>query len=370
MILKEIELENFTNYEHTKCEFKDNVNIFLGDNAQGKSNFLDSIYYLGNIGSSRVNKEKDLIKWGRDYFNISAHFLNRIGMNKVEISYKNKKKEVIINSYKIEKKREYIGYITTVIFSPDDLNIIKGDPALRRKYMDDELTATDIEYYLSSLKYKKILEQRNKLLKDSYRKNINENIMEAWEEQLAKYGIIILKKRLVLINKIKNIAKKIHYHISENKEELTLKYLSKLNLEDLLNDDLEGFKNLYLKELKERRNKDIERGYTSTGPHRDDLDIYINDINGKKFASQGQQRTVALCLKLSEIEFIKETIGEYPILLLDDVLSELDKKRKNKLLEVIGNNIQTFITTTDLNDINDKLLKKGKIIQIKEGRII
>lgn len=370
MILKEIELNNFTNYEHIKCEFKENVNIFLGNNAQGKSNFLDSIYYIANINSSRGNKEKDLIKWGRDYFNISAHFLNRIGINQVEINYKNKKKEVFINKYKIEKKREYIGYLITVMFNPDDLNIIKGDPSLRRKYMDEELIATDIEYYLSLLKYKKILDQRNKLLKDSYKKYINENIMEAWEEQLAKYGIIILKKRLNLINKIKDIAKKTHYHISDNMEELELKYNSKLNLEYLLKNKLEEFKNYYIIELKEKRNKDIERGYTTIGPHRDDIEIYINGVNGKKFASQGQQRTIALCLKLAEIEFIKEKVGEYPILLLDDVLSELDKKRKNKLLEIIGNNIQTFITTTDLNDINDSLLKKGKIIQIKEGRIV
>lgn len=370
MILKEIELKNFTNYEYIKCKFKNNINIFLGDNAQGKSNFLDSIYYLGNIVSSRGNKEKDLIKWGRDYFNISAHFLNRLGMNKIDINYKNKKKEISINYCKIEKKREYIGYLITVIFRPDDLNIIKGDPSLRRKYMDDELTATDIEYYISFLKYKRILEQRNKLLKDLYKKNVNINIMEVWEEQLVRYGIIILKKRLILINKIKNISKEMYYHISENKEELTLKYFSKLNLENLLNNNLENFKIFYLKELKEKRNNDIERGYTSIGPHRDDLEIYINNINCKKFASQGQQRTVALCLKLSEIKFIKETIGEYPILLLDDVLSELDKKRKNKLLEIIENNIQTFITTTELNDINDKLLKRGKIIQIKDGRVI
>lgn len=370
MVLKDIELNNFTNYESVKCEFNDNINIFLGNNAQGKSNFLDAIYYLANINSSRNKKEKDLIKWGRDYFNISAHFLNRMGINEVEINFKNKKKEVFINKYKIERKREYIGYLVTVMFDPDDLNIIKGDPSLRRKYMDQELIATDIEYYLSLIKYRKILEQRNKLLKDSYRKKINDDIMEAWEEQLAKYGIIILNKRLNLINNIKDIAKDIHYHISFNEEELTLKYSSKIDFDLLLKGDIKGFNKLYIDELKNRRSRDIERGYTSIGPHRDDIEIYINNINGKKFASQGQQRTVALCLKLAEIEFIKNSIGEYPILLLDDVLSELDKKRKNKLLEVIGNNIQTFITTTDINDINDRLLEKGKIINIEEGMIV
>ena len=370
MILKDIELENFTNYEKEKCFFSENVNIFIGDNAQGKSNLLDSIYYLANINSSRGNKEKDLIKWGRDSFSISAHFLNRIGFNKVEVNFINKKKEVHINSYKIEKKREYIGYLITVMFSPEDLNIIKGDPSLRRKYLDEELIATDIEYFLSSLKYRKILEQRNKLLKEAYRRKINDHVMEAWEEQLVKYGTIILQKRINMVNKIKTIANKIHYLISDNKDNLNIEYSTKLDLEFLNKNDIDLFKEKYFKKLVESRNKDIERGYTSIGPHRDDLEIEINNISGKKFASQGQQRTVALCLKMAEIEFIKETIGEYPLLLLDDVLSELDKKRKNKLLEAIGENIQTFIPTTDLNDINDDLLKKGRIIIIVEGRII
>lgn len=362
MLLKNISLKNFTNYEEAECDFDDNINIFVGDNAQGKSNLLDAIYYIATISSSRKNKDSELIKWGRDYFSISAHFFNRFGDNKVDVKVLGNKKEVYLNNYKIEKRKEYIGYLITVIFNPEDLYIIKGDPSLRRQYIDNELSTTDVEYFLNLIKYKKILEQRNILLKENRRKKISNDIMEIWEDQLTNYGIKIIKKRLELIEKLQEISKKIHFRITDNVEELHIEYHSII--------DLKYIESSYRNLLKENRQKDIDRGYTSIGPHRDDLEILINGMSAKKFASQGQQRTISLSLKISEIEFIKEKTGEYPLLLLDDVLSELDKKRKHKLLEEIENKVQTIITTTDLNDIENFVIEKGKVIIIHDGKVI
>ncbi len=362
MILKNISLKNFTNYEDAYCEFDENINIFVGDNAQGKSNLLESIYYISTISSSRKNKDKELIKWSRDYFSISAHFLNKFGENKVAVKVIGNKKEVYLNNYKIEKRKEYIGYLITVIFNPEDLYIIKGEPAQRRQYIDNELSKTDIEYFVNSIKYKKVLEQRNILLKEFTRKRVSDELMNIWEEQLIKYGTIIIRKRIDLIEDLKNISRNIHYRITENSEDLKIEYQTDI--------DIENIEESYRKLLKDNRKKDIERGYTSIGPHRDDLEISINGISAKKFASQGQQRTISLSLKISEIEFIKNKTGEYPILLLDDVLSELDKKRKHKLLEEIENKVQTIITTTDLNDIESFFVDKGKIIIIQDGKVI
>ncbi len=362
MILKNISLKNFTNYEDAYCDFDENINIFVGDNAQGKSNLLESIYYISTISSSRKNKDKELIKWSRDYFSISAHFFNKYGENKVTVKVIGNKKEVYLNNYKIEKRKEYIGYLITVIFSPEDLYIIKGEPALRRQYIDNELSKTDVEYFVDNIKYKKILEQRNILLKEFKRRSVSDALMDIWEEQLSKYGIKIIKKRLELIEQLKEISKEIHYRITDDAENLQIKYQTNI--------DIENIENSYRKLLKEHRQKDIDKGYTSVGPHRDDLEILINGISAKKFASQGQQRTISLSLKISEIEFIKKKTGEYPILLLDDVLSELDKKRKHKLLEEIENKVQTIITTTDLNDIENFFIDKGKIIIIQDGKVL
>lgn len=362
MILKNISLKNFTNYEDEYCEFNDNINIFVGDNAQGKSNLLEAIYYISTISSSKKNKDKELIKWGRDYFSISAHFLNKFGENKVNVKVVNNKKEVYLNNYKIEKRKEYIGYLITVIFSPEDLYIIKGEPVQRRQYIDNELSKTDVEYFVNNIKYKKVLEQRNILLKGFNKKRVSDELMDIWEEQLTKYGTNIIKKRIDLIEELKNIARDIHYRITDNTEDLKIEYQTNI--------DIENIEESYKKLLKDNRKKDIDRGYTSIGPHRDDLEILINDKSAKKFASQGQQRTISLSLKISEIEFIKKKKGEYPILLLDDVLSELDKKRKHKLLEEIENKVQTIITTTDLNDIESFFIDKGKVIIIQDGKVL
>lgn len=373
MILNNIKLENFTNYDSIQCNLDDGINIFIGDNGQGKSNLLDIIYYVATENSARNYKDRDLILWGKNYFKIFASFLNKFGSNEVEISYikKNKdgKKSLFLNHYKIEKIKDYIGYFNAVFFSPEDLYIIKGEPNLRRKYMDDELIQTENKYFIYINQYKKILEQRNSLLKEAYRRQNLLNSMDVWEEQLSKYGTVILKSRINMVHHLKNMAGEIHNYLTDGEENLDITYKSKLPISLLETGQLASFQSLYFNQLKESRIKDLEKGYTLIGPHTDDLILMINGTSARKFGSQGQQRTVALSLKIAEVELIKSKKGEYPILLLDDVLSELDKKRKNKLFSSLEKGIQTVITTTDLNDINTLIREKAKIIEIKKGTL-
>ena len=305
MIKKNIKLENFTNYDSVQCNLDEGINIFIGENGQSKSNLLDSIYYVATENSARNHKDRDLILWGRDYFKISASFLNKFGLTEVEISYDKKKKDgkksLFLNQYEIEKLKDYVGYFNAVFFSPKDLYIVKGDPSLRRKYMDDELIQTENKYFIYINQYKKILEQRNSLLKEAYRRSRRNllNSMDVWEEQLSKYGTVILKSRIDMVHHLKNMAGEIHNYLTDGEDTLDVTYESKLPVSLLESGQLASFQSLYFNQLKENRMKDLEKGYTLLGPHRDDLNLMINGISARKFASQGQQRTAALSFKNS-----------------------------------------------------------------------
>ena len=261
--------------------------------------------------------------------------MNKFGSNEVEISYDKKKKDgkkaLFLNQYEIEKLKDYVGYFNAVFFSPENLYIVKGDPSLRRKYMDDELIQTENKYFIYINQYKKILEQKNYLLKEAYRRRNLLNFMDVWEEQLSKYGTVILKSRIDMVHHLKNMAGEIHIYLTDGEETLDVTYEYKLPVSLLESGQLASFQSLYFNQLKENRMKDLEKGYTLIGPHRDDLNLMINGVSARKFGSQGQQITAVLSLKIAEVELIKSKKGEYPILLLDDVLSELDKKKKKKI---------------------------------------
>ena len=367
MIIRSLDLKDFTNYREESLTFHPNINLFVGDNAQGKSNLLDSLYFIATLGSGRSHTDRELVRWGEEGFSLSAAFSNRHGDHQLKIRG-GKKKEVRIDGYDIQKKKEYIGYLTVILFTPDDLSLIKGDPSLRRAYMDQELAQTDVEAYVLQLRYRKILEQRNTLLKESWRHGFGQD-MDAWEDQLVQKGTRILKKRLELLQLLAPLAQETHASISEG-EELKVEYQSKTELEPLLEGREEEFMEAYRKILWKKREEDAQRGFTTRGPHRDDLNLTAGGVSLRKFGSQGQQRTAALSLKLAEIGYMKEKTGEYPILLLDDVLSELDRKRKNKLLETIDGRVQTFITGTDLHDLEGGLQDRGKVLTIQEGKVI
>lgn len=357
MKINKLILKNFRNYKHLDIEFSNNINIFYGNNGQGKTNILEAIYILATTKSHKNSSDKEIIKFDEKEAFIHGYFNEEDISMKVDISIeKNKKKEIIINNLKLNRINEHIGNINIIIFSPEDLKIINSSPSKRRSFIDTEICQINRIYMNNLSIYKQIIEQRNKLLKEiSLKKDKNLILtLDIWDEQLIKYGIEIIKERERFINKISNIIKIKHEEITNSKDELKVIY--KKNVEEFN----------FREELKKNREKDLKYICSNVGPHRDDIDFYINDIDAKIYGSQGQQRTIALILKLSEIEIIKNVYNKNPILLLDDVLSELDRKRQKLLLKMI-NNIQTFITCTGIEEFINENIDINSIYEIKNG---
>ncbi|MEG0156104.1 MAG: DNA replication/repair protein RecF [Anaerovoracaceae bacterium] len=354
MYIKRIILEKFRNYDHADISFDPRVNIFLGDNAQGKTNLLESIYLTSTGKSFRTTKEKELIKFNEEFCRIRlAYFREEDGSIDIAIN-RNGKKLGKVNGIKIEKNAEILDNVLAVIFSPEDLKIVKEEPEKRRKFIDRELSQLKLSYYRNLNVYQKVLNQRNVYLKE---KNIDLFALSVWDEKLAEYGKRLIEDRAWFIQKLDKISKKIHWRITEGKEELQLTYAPSISS----NED-------FLAILLEGQEKDRYHGNTAKGPHKDDFEVSINGINARKFGSQGQLRTAALSLKMAEIELIKEEKNEFPILLLDDVLSELDYKRQRMLIHSFKE-VQLFITTAEISDMLLESLPGGKKIFIQEGRI-
>ena len=353
MWIEELEINNFRNYEKQKIKLNKKINVFYGENAQGKTNIIEAIF-LGSMGKSfRTNKDKELIKINEDNCNLEILFKKSDRNGKINIKLGNKK-EIFINEIKIKKLSELIGNINIVLFTPDDINLLKGGPHNRRKFLDIMISQLRPKYLYIYTLYNKALEERNNYLKRIKLEDKKDELLEIWEEQIAEYGIIINKYREEFINKIKDKIKKIHKNITNNKEDINIEYFS-----DCTN------KEKYLKLLKERRKLDIIKGYTTKGIHRDDFIIYINGLQINTYGSQGQNRTAILSLKLSELQVIYDEINENPILLLDDFMSELDKNRRNKFLENIKDT-QVIITCTDKINLN---IKDIKTYNVENGKI-
>ena len=334
MWINNIKLNNFRNYNNKEIKLHENINVFFGENAQGKTNIIESIF-LCSIGKSfRTNKEKELIKFNEEKTSVEINYekSDRTGKIKIEIG---DKKQVYLNGIKIKKLSELLGNINVVIFTPDDINILKGGPQNRRKFLDIMISQLRPNYMHILSLYNKTLEQRNNYLIQIKTEKKDENLLEIWDEKLIDYGIKIYEYRKEFLEKIKNKIKNIHQGITNGKEEIEIEYIS----------DAVTRQN-FLNELKSRRKFDIIKGYTTKGIHRDDFIIYINKKEVGTFGSQGQNRTAMLSLKLSELQVIYDDIGEYPILLLDDFMSELDSKRRESFLNNIKD-IQVIITCTE-----------------------
>ncbi len=359
MYIKEIELNNFRNYKEQKVSFSRGVNIFIGKNAQGKTNLLEGIY-LNAFGKSFKNvKDKELIKFGEEYCRIKAVSESEEGENTTEIVIKNDgRKGIKKDGIKISKSSELLDRIFIIIFSPEDLRIVKDEPEKRRRFINRELCQIRAGYLSDLNDYSRILKQRNIYLKE---KQIDTDLLDIWDRQLAACGTRIVRKRSQFVERIDEISRKIHSGITEGTEHLELKYEASIapaeNLEEVFYETLVG-----------TREDDIRNGTTSRGPHRDDIRISADGIDLRRFGSQGQQRTAALSLKLSEIKIIEEEKGEKPILLLDDVLSELDNDRQLMLIQSLGEN-QMFITTTEIMESVASRLPKGKYFKIVEGQV-
>ena len=369
LIIKSLELNNFRNYENQKIEFDKKNNILYGDNAQGKTNILEALFLCGTTKSHKGAKDREMIRIGCDEAHLRM-IIEKDGMErKIDMHLKeNKSKGAAIDGIPIKKSAQIIGMVNMVFFSPEDLSIIKSGPEMRRKFIDMELCQLD-KIYLSNLyNYNRVLKQRNNLLKqissaDGFRSNKKSeqsqslmSTLDIWDEQLCNYGKEVIKARVEFINELSEIVKNIHYRLSGNTEDISMKYDANVS-----NDNFAD--KLFL-----NRERDIYMGSTSCGPHRDDVSFYIKETDIRKFGSQGQQRTSALSLKLSEIEIVKKRIKEEPILLLDDVLSELDRKRQNHLLNSIVNT-QTIITCTGLEEFVTNRFNIDKTYEVVNGHV-
>ena len=357
MIIKSIELKNFRNYEDLNISFDQGTNIFYGDNAQGKTNILEAVYVSGTTKSHKCSKDKEMIRFGEQEAHIRTIVVKRGKEYQIDMHLKhNKSKGIAVNKTPIRKASELFGILNMVFFSPEDLNIIKNGPLERRRFIDAELCQLD-KIYLSDLAaYNKILNQRNKLLKDMvYRPDLRDTL-SVWDFQLVETGRKIITRRKQFVDELSEIAKGIHDKISGGKEELVLTYEPSVSEET------------FEQELERVQERDCRQCMTSVGPHRDDLLFEIGGIDIRKFGSQGQQRTSALSLKLSEIELVKRSIHETPVLLLDDVLSELDSNRQNYLLNSI-HDTQTLITCTGLDEFVKNRFEINRVFEVVKGTV-
>ena len=357
MIIESIELRNFRNYENLDIHFSNGTNIFYGDNAQGKTNILEAAYLSGTTKSHKGSKDKEMIRFGEEESHIRTIVKKNEKTYQIDMHLrKSGSKGVAINKIPIKKASELFGILNIVFFSPEDLNIIKNGPPERRRFIDLELCQLD-KLYLSDLsRYNKVLNQRNRLLKDIYYRKDLLDTLPMWDIQLLEYGRNIIQKRKQFVEELNEIITDIHSHISGGREKLVLKY--EPSIDDIFFED----------ELLRVREKDLKLCQTTVGPHRDDMLFSVDGIDIRKFGSQGQQRTSALSLKLSEIELVKKSIHNTPVLLLDDVLSELDSNRQNYLLSSIKD-IQTMITCTGLEEFVRNQFKINKVFEVNSGHV-
>ena len=355
MWIKKIKIYNFRNYKNEEINLEKNINIFYGKNAQGKTNIIEAIYLCGLGKSFRTNKDKEMIKLNENKSYVEVEFEKSDRDGKIKIELENKK-NIYLNNIKLKKLSELLGNLNVVIFTPDDINILKGGPENRRRFLNIMISQLRPNYLNVLNLYKKTIEERNNYLRLIKEENKSEELLDIWDEKLAEYAEKIVNYRKEFINKISNKIVEIHKNITNNNEEIKIEYLT----------DCEKKEN-YLNLLKQRRKLDVIKGFTTKGIHRDDFVIYINDNQVNVYGSQGQNRTVMLSLKLSELQIIYDEIGEYPILLLDDFMSELDKERRKNFLENIKNN-QVIITCTEklnLENLNylEYNVSDGKIIK-------
>ncbi|RSL29624.1 DNA replication/repair protein RecF [Salibacterium salarium] len=369
MHIKELRLKQFRNYDAINLDIENKINVILGENAQGKTNMMEAVYVLAFANSHRTSKDKELIQWDQDFARIEAEIERKHGPLSLEVIISNKGKKTKVNSLEQQKLSEYIGTCNVVMFAPEDLNLVKGGPHMRRRFIDMEIGQISSVYLYDLMMYQRVLKQRNQLLKNMFPMPDQEQevMLDVLTEQLAQAAAKVISKRFSFLQLLQNWAKDIHSQITTGNEELRLTYMPTAEVsEDMDLSKIE--ENLKLK-FEQTKQNEIRRGISLSGPHRDELTLKINDKEVQTYGSQGQQRTAALSLKLAEIELINDNIGEYPILLLDDVLSELDHHRQSHLLNTIQGKVQTFVTTTSVNGIEHETLKQASTFMAEAGTL-
>lgn len=357
MIIKSIELADYRNYDSLALEFDKGTNILYGDNAQGKTNILESIFVAATTKSHKGSKDKEIIHFEKEEAHIRAFIEKENIETRVDMHLrKSGSKGIAVDGQRLKKAVDLLGICNVVFFSPEDLGIIKNGPSERRRFVDMELCQLDNFYVYNLSNYNKIVNQRNKLLKDMYMNPDLKETLNIWDMQLVSFGSKIIERRKLFTEQLNEIIYEIHKKLSGGKEEIKIVYEPDVEITDFEN------------RLKNSQDRDIKSKMTTVGPHRDDFSFFIGDIDIRKFGSQGQQRTAALSLKLSEIELVKKITKDTPVLLLDDVLSELDSNRQNYLLNSIGN-IQTIITCTGLEEFVNNRFEINKVFKVSEGTV-
>ena len=369
MKLTELNLHHFRNYDEAQVEFSPQINVLIGENAQGKTNLLESIYVLAMTRSHRTNNDRELIEFGKDAAQIKGTVQRELGSLKLELDIGKHGKKAKANHLEKARLSEYLGQLNVILFAPEDLALVKGAPTVRRRFIDMEFGQVSPKYLHDLTQYRDILKQRNRYLKQLQSHEAQDQLyLEVLSEQLAAVGGAIISQRVKFLSELEGYAQELHQSITQGRENLTVEYTSAVEDASTLTEvELsEALMDLY----RQNQSKEIFQGTTLYGPHRDDVRFLINHKNVQTYGSQGQQRTTALSVKLAEIDLMKNQTGEYPILLLDDVLSELDGARQTHLLKTIQDKVQTFLTTPGLSDVARNLIKEPRIFHIRDGQII
>lgn len=355
MVIKSIELADYRNYDSLNIQFDKGTNILYGDNAQGKTNILEAIFVAATTKSHKGSKDREIIHFDKEEAHIRTYLEKEGVETRVDMHLRSSKsKGIAVDGQKLKKAADLMGLCNVVFFSPEDLGIIKNGPSERRRFVDMELCQLDSFYLYNLNHYNKIVNQRNKLLKDMYMNPDLKETLGIWDMQLVSFGSKLIERRRLFVEQLNEIIYEIHKKLSGDKEELRIKYEPDVEIDE------------FEKKLKYSQDRDMKSKMTSVGPHRDDFSFMVGNIDIRKFGSQGQQRTAALSLKLSEIELVKKIAKDTPVLLLDDVLSELDSNRQNYLLNSIGD-IQTIITCTGLEEFVNNRFEINRVFKVSEG---
>lgn len=386
MYLSKLALKNFRNYPALTVEFSPHTNVLIGQNAQGKTNLLEALYYLALARSHRTTNERELISFRQEFATVAGTVHTAVGTTQLELQLQRHGKKAKVNHLEQKRLSTYIGQMNVILFAPEDLNLIKGGPALRRRFIDMEFGQIDAQYLAALTRYRTVLKQRNKYLKLlQHRQDQDKLYLQVLSEQLAELGGVIVAKRLGFLHQLQQYANQVQQAITQEKEQLRFEYVSGTknlvqNLADEKNSVAQDgqlamvalsqrIETQLLTQLTALADKEIAQGTTLLGPHRDDLRVLLNGRNVQVYGSQGQQRTTVLALKLAEIDVMKAQTGEYPILLLDDVLSELDGQRQTQLLHTIQTKVQTFLTSPALSDVAQQLIATPRVFTVAAGTL-
>jgi len=369
MKLTNLQLQNFRNYESVQLEFTDGVHVFIGENAQGKTNLMESIYALAMTKSHRTTNDKELIGWNKEFATIKGTVEKTATKTNLELQFSKKGKIAKVNYLEQKRLSSYLGNLNVILFAPENLTLVKGSPQNRRKFVDMELGQMSSLYLYDLVEYNRVLKQRNTYLKQlAIKKKQPDEYLDVLSEMLSELASKIVFHRLDFMKQLEALAIPIHDQLSLGREKFSVSYQATIPLEDGLTPS--QMKEIYIDQFKKNQTREADQATTLIGPHRDDLIFYLNEVPVQTYGSQGQQRSTVLSLKLAEIELMKLSTGEYPLLLLDDVLSELDDDRQTHLIKAIENKVQTFITTTSLDGIKQQFINEPVVIPIEKGTIL